>query len=134
VRFAGPVPHAEVPHWLHQMDIYVAASRLDSESFGVAVLEASACALPVVVSDVGGLPEVVAHGVTGLVVPRDDPAALSAAVERLVADADLRRAFGEAGRVRVQQQYEWTHSVDEMLACFNAVRTRFRSSALGPQP
>jgi L-malate glycosyltransferase len=134
VRFAGPVPHAEVPHWLHQMDIYVAASRLDSESFGVAVLEASACALPVVVSDVGGLPEVVSHGVTGLVVPRDDPAALAAALERLVAEADLRRAFGEAGRARVQQQYEWTHSVDEMLACFNAVRTRFQSSALGPQP
>ena len=134
VRFAGPVPHAEVPHWLHQMDIYVAASRLDSESFGVAVLEASACALPVVVSDVGGLPEVVADGVTGLVVPRDDPAALAAALERLVADAGLRRAFGEAGRARVQQQYDWTQSVDRMLACFGAVRARFDAQEDVPQP
>jgi glycosyltransferase involved in cell wall biosynthesis len=53
-------------------------------------------------------------------------------VERLVADADLRRAFGEAGRARVRQQYEWTHSVDEMLACFNAVRARFQSSPHRP--
>jgi glycosyltransferase involved in cell wall biosynthesis len=121
VRFIGPVPHAEVAGWLNRMDIYVAVSRLDSESFGVAVLEASACALPVVVSDAGGLPEVVVHNETGLVVPREDPASLAQALERLVADADLRRAFGAAGRKRVRQHYEWTRSVDRMLAVLEAV-------------
>jgi glycosyltransferase involved in cell wall biosynthesis len=122
VRFVGPVPHAEVADWLNRMDIYVAVSRLDSESFGVAVLEASACALPVVVSDAGGLPEVVADGETGLVVPREDSAALAAALERLLADAALRRAFGAAGRARVQRHYEWAASVDRMLACLQAAR------------
>jgi glycosyltransferase involved in cell wall biosynthesis len=121
VRFIGPVPHADVAGWLNRMDIYVAVSRLDSESFGVAVLEASACALPVVVSDAGGLPEVVVHNETGLVVPREDPASLAQALERLVADADLRRAFGAAGRKRVRQHYEWSHSVDRMLAVLEAV-------------
>jgi glycosyltransferase involved in cell wall biosynthesis len=65
--FAGAVPHADVPAWLNRLDIYAAPSRL--ESFGVAVIEASACAVPVVVTDVGGLPEVVVAERTGLVVP-----------------------------------------------------------------
>ena len=56
--FIGSIPHGQVPKWLNKFDIYCAPSTLDSESFGVAVVEASACGLPVVVSRVGGLPEV----------------------------------------------------------------------------
>src|SRR5699024_11469851 len=61
--FVGSVPNEEVPSYLNQIDIFTAFSR--SESFGVAVLEASACELPVIVSDVGGLPEDVQQGDTG---------------------------------------------------------------------
>ena len=121
VRFVGPVAHADVPQWLNRFDIYVAVSRLDSESFGVAVLEASACEVPVVVSDAGGLPEVVVHGETGLVVPRNDPAALAEALRRLIEQPALRQRLGRAGRERVLQHYEWQHSVDRMLACLEAV-------------
>ncbi len=121
VRFVGAVPHAEVPQWLNRFDVYVAASRLDSESFGVAVLEASACGLPVVVSDVGGLPEVVVQGETGCVVPREDVVALAQAIQRLIAAPELRRRFGAAGRQRVLAHYGWPHSVDAMLRCFDDV-------------
>ena len=119
--FAGAVAHAEVPAWLNRFDIYVAPSRLDSESFGVAVIEASACALPVIVSDVGGLPEVVRDGETGLIVPRDDAPALQAALKRLVRDAGLRERLGQAGRAHVQQAYEWEHCVDLMARCYERV-------------
>lgn len=115
VHFVGAVPHAEVPRWLNRFDVYVAASRL--ESFGVAVLEASACELPVVVSDAGGLPEVVMDGETGLVVPSEDSAALAAALRRLVDDAGLRRRFGTAGRVHVERKYEWGRCVSVMERC-----------------
>jgi len=126
VRFVGAVPHAEVPRWLNRFDIYVAASRLDSESFGVAVLEASACGLPVVVSDAGGLPEVVADGQTGLVVPRQDPSALAQALGRLV-DAPLeRQRLGHAGRQHVIAHYEWQASIDHMVACMQRVAARGR--------
>ena len=121
VRFVGAVPHAEVPQWLNRFDLYVAASRLDSESFGVAVLEASACGLPVVVSDVGGLPEVVVQGETGCVVAREDVTALAQAIQRLVAAPELRRRFGAAGRERVLAHYGWPYSVDAMLCCFDEV-------------
>ncbi len=113
-EFAGAVAHTEVPHWLHRLDIYAAPSRLDSESFGVAVIEAGACGLPVVVSDAGGLPEVVLNGETGLVVPRDDVPALQAALKRLVLDAGLRTRLGAAGRAHVEREYEWGHCVDLM--------------------
>lgn len=121
VTFAGRVPHGDVPAWLNRLDIYVAASRLDSESFGVAIIEASSCELPVVVSDAGGLPEVVCDGETGLVVPRNDPAALCAALVRLVTDDALRARMGRAGRELVQRDYEWERCVDHMLACYAAL-------------
>ena len=95
-KIAGPVPHEKVPDILGQLDIYVAASRW--ESFGVAVLEAAACGLPVVVSDVGGLPEVVEHGITGFVVRREDPGSVADALIRLVSSGELRRRMGDAAR------------------------------------
>ena len=121
VEFVGAITHDEVPAQLRQLDIYVAVSRLDSESFGVAVIEASACGLPVVVSDAGGLPEVVEDGVTGLVVPRDSPSALAEAIARLIGDAGLRRRLGAAGRQRVQQCYEWTECVNRMVTLYRSL-------------
>jgi L-malate glycosyltransferase len=128
VEFVGAVPHDRVPGELQQFDVYVAASRLDSESFGVAVIEASACGLPVVVSDVGGLPEVVEDGVTGLVVQRDSPPALADAIARLVDDVALRHRLGAAGRQRVQQRYEWGGCVERMVALYESLRVGSRES------
>jgi glycosyltransferase involved in cell wall biosynthesis len=122
VRWAGTVPHADVPAWLQRLDVYVAASR--HESFGVAVVEAMACGVPVVVSDAGGLPEVVVAGESGLVVPRDDPAALAAALQRLIDDVPLRQRLGQAGRARARAEYAWPDCVSRMLACQDAVIAR----------
>lgn len=110
-EFTRAVPYASVPDYLNKLDIYVAASRLDSESFGVAILEASACALPVIVTDVGGLPEVVEGGVTGKIVQRDDPHALAKAIEELIIDEKLRKRMGQAGVQRVIDHYTWEDSV-----------------------
>lgn len=127
-RFVGQVDHRDVPKQLAELDIYVALSRLDSESFGVAVLEASAMALPVVVSDAGGLPEVVVDGVTGAVVHRDDPAAAAAVLERLILDPQKRSEMGAAGRAHVLDRYTWAACVDKMEDVYrsvaNAPRTR----------
>jgi len=120
-EFAGAVPYALVPDYLNRLDIYVAASRLDSESFGVAILEASACALPVIVTDVGGLPEVVEDGITGKIVQRDDPHALAKAIEKLIIDKDLRKRMGQAGLKRVIDYYTWEDSVSIMEEVYREV-------------
>lgn len=121
VEFVGAVAHDEVPRQLQRFDVYAAASRLDSESFGVAVVEASACGLPVVVTRVGGLPEVVREGETGLIVEREDAEALAAALLRLLCDAALRRRLGDAGRAWVQSQFEWRACVRRMRQAYEAV-------------
>lgn len=130
VDFAGAVPHAEVPDILRGLDVFVAPSRLDSESFGVAVVEASACGLPVVVSDVAGLSEVVRNGLTGYVVPRDDTRALSQALASLVGDPQLRRSLGQAGRALVEARYDWEHCLDTMIEAYRATIAAER----GPRP
>lgn len=117
--FVGEVPHADVPQFLNQLDIFVAPSR--QESFGVSVLEASAAGLPVIVSDAGGLPEVVRHEQTGLIVPVGNVEATSAAIIRLLTDSELRRQFGEAGRKFVLQNYSWKKSVDLMEEVYSGL-------------
>lgn len=119
--FEGAVPHTEVAGYLRALDVYVALSRLDSESFGVAIIEASASAVPVVVSDVGGLPEVVADGQTGVVVPREDVEAAAVAIKRLVLDPGARREMGRAGRRLVEERYSWSRCVDVMEEVYISV-------------
>ena len=116
VIFAGNVPHSEVPVYLNMLDLFVALSR--TESFGVSVLEAAACEKPVVVSDVGGLPEVVEEGITGLVVPDNDLDAAVEAVERLISDRELAITMGENGRQRVETHYDWNACVASMISVY----------------
>jgi L-malate glycosyltransferase len=119
VRFYGRIPQTEVPTFLRGMDVYVALSV--SESFGVAVLEASACGLPVVVTDVGGLPEVVKQGETGFIVPAGSIEGAAIAIERLVCDPELRSAMGARGREFVIQEYEWGKTALHMEAVYQRV-------------
>ena len=117
-QFVGAVPHDRVPDYLNQMDIYVAASRLDSESFGVAVLEASACGLPVVVSNAGGLPEVVQDGVTGYIAPKENVEATAQAILKLIKNKGDRQSFGAAGRELVLKHYVWQENVELMYEIY----------------
>ncbi|EMN4130640.1 MULTISPECIES: glycosyltransferase [Providencia] len=115
VKFIGQVPHSCVPQELAKLDIYVALSRLDSESFGVAIVEASASARPVIVSDAGGLPEVTVNGETGIIVPRDDPEAAADALEKLILNPELRHSMGINGRLHVSKYYSWDQCISTML-------------------
>lgn len=118
VSFLGQVHHDQVCNHLSEFDIYVALSRLDSESFGVAIIEAGGAGLPVVVSDAGGLPEVTLEGKTGFVVPREDPLAAARAIEKLVLNPQLRQEMGRAGMEHVSRNYAWDKCVNTMLKVY----------------
>jgi glycosyltransferase involved in cell wall biosynthesis len=105
VKFAGEIAHEDVPAMLRTFDIFAMPSTW--EGFGVSALEASAMGLPVVASDIHGIPDVVADGHTGILVSPADSGALSDAIARLARDAKLRREMGEAGRAYVAREYRW---------------------------
>lgn len=109
VRFLGS--RADVPDLLGAADLFVLSSRM--EGLPLAVLEAMAQSLPIVATRVGGVPEVVDDERTGLLVPPDDPAALAAAIGRLVCDAAQRARLGAAGRARALARFSFTRMVDE---------------------
>ena len=92
-----------------------------SEGFGNAVLEAQAAALPVVCTDAEGLAENVDDGVTGIVVPRRDPAAMADALARLAADPELRVRMGRAGLERVATRFTPEAQQAAFLAFFRSV-------------
>lgn len=119
VEFLGKIVHDKVPDVLNNLDIFAALS--DNESFGVAVIEASACELPVVVTDVGGLPEVVEENVTGLIVPKRNAQAAAAAFEKLLLNPTLRKNMGRAGRERVWRYYHWDRNVEAVVRLYNEV-------------
>lgn len=117
--FTGPVPYDDVVKYHNMLTISVSVSL--RESFGVAVIEASACEKPVIVSNVGGLPEVVEDGVTGYIVPPKNIRKTSIALEKLVLNPELRSKMGRAGRERVKKLFDWKQNVRQMIGIYNNV-------------
>jgi D-inositol-3-phosphate glycosyltransferase len=113
----GFLPHDELQALYRRAAVVVCPSR--REGFGVACLEAMAHGRPVVATAVGGLLDLVVDEETGLVVPPRDPAALRAALERLLSDADLRGRLGRAGRERARADFSWAGVTDATLAAYS---------------
>lgn len=108
-------PHA---YWRHAR-VYCQPSHLDT--LPMAILEAMALALPVVASDTGGLRDLVAEGVTGLVVPSRDAEALAAALVRLLSNPDEARQMGSAGRARTERDFTLAKMSDRVLGVYQGL-------------
>jgi colanic acid/amylovoran biosynthesis glycosyltransferase len=110
VLMHGGKPRREVAAMLAISDVAVLASyptrEGKREGIPVALMEAMATALPVVASDLSGIPELIQDGVSGILIPPGDAAALAGALERLAGDAELRTRLGAAGRRKVHQEFE----------------------------
>ncbi|HEY4411987.1 MAG TPA: glycosyltransferase family 4 protein [Gaiellaceae bacterium] len=109
----GRVP--DVAAWLRRASVYVQPARW--EGFGLAVLEAMVCGLPVVATNVSSLPELVADGETGVLVPPDDPAALAPAIERALSEPGM----GDAGRERARRDFSVARMADRTAALYEAL-------------
>ena len=112
----GFVPHDDLERLYGRAAVVACPSR--REGFGVVCAEAMAHGRPVVAGDVGGLRDLVVHEETGLLVPPGDVDALRDALQRLLADAGLRRRFGEAGRARISEHFTWQRFGDETLRAY----------------
>lgn len=103
----GFISQEKVAEEWAKMDIAVIPSTLESESFGVSAVEAQACGIPVIISDIPGLMEATNPGVTSIVCNRKDKDSLERAIEILAFDKAKRRSMGEAGRDFVEKKYEY---------------------------
>jgi glycogen(starch) synthase len=119
VEFVGWVPPDRVPDLLNTASVVVVPSR--EEAFGIVALEAASMARPVVATRVGGLPEVVVHEQTGLLVEKDDPDALSEAVTSLLAHPDTAARMGDTARRRAIQDFRLERSVDAYVELYQHV-------------
>ncbi len=105
VTLTGRVESSDLIRLYRRAALVVVPSRF--EGFGLPAVEAMACGTPVVATRAGALAEVMERTGGGLLVPRDDPSALAAGIERLLADAGLRAELARRGRERVVEAYSW---------------------------
>jgi glycosyltransferase involved in cell wall biosynthesis len=112
----GFVPPGELGPYYERAAVVVCPSR--REGYGVVAREAMAHGRPVVASAVGGLVDAVEDGVTGILVPPREPAALRAAIERLLGDGELRRRLGQAARDRARHELSWEEATSTTIAAY----------------
>lgn len=118
VIFKGFIQNEIVPQAFSKMDVALFPS--ESESFGVAAVEAMGCGTPVIVSDASGFTEVVEDGVTGIIVPKKNVQALVVAMEKMYAmSGDQRRKIGEAGAERVRRLYSFEENISTYVSAIN---------------
>ena len=118
VHLLGFVPHGQVASLLGASDVLAMPSRY--EELGTALLEGMQAGLPIVASATGGIPQVIEHGRTGLLVPPGDPEALAAALMRILRDRTLAARLGDAAS-REAAKYDWSHLARRVLRVYERV-------------
>jgi phosphatidylinositol alpha-1,6-mannosyltransferase len=127
VRFLGAVSDDELPALYNAADLYVGVSRRVEglvEGFGISLVEASACGLAIVGGRSGGVPDAVRDGETGILVDSNDPAAVAAGINELLANPERRKQLGAAGRRAVETFYNWDRVVRELREIDEKYRDR----------
>jgi glycosyltransferase involved in cell wall biosynthesis len=124
ILLSGWLPHAQVLEHVARGDIFVLPCidlREEGEHMDgipVALMEAMALELPVVSTRLSGIPELIEHGVSGLLVPERDERALAGSLARLLGDPELRASLGRAARRRVEQHFDLSSNVARLAALF----------------
>lgn len=128
VTFTGSVEQERLPAYYNAADALVLPSYY--ESFGLAALEAMACATPVVVSRVGGLQTFIDHGETGYLIPWRCPEPFAQALDTLLSNPALSETMGKAAR-RKAAQLSWDRTADSMVKCYKTYLKQVSEIAAG---
>ena len=118
VTLPGRVDKKDISDWLNKADIFINTTNYDNTP--VSVIEAMACGLCVVSTNVGGMPQTIEDGVDGLLVPPEDPDAMTQAVKRLLDDPEFASRISANARKRVEE-YDWKQLRHRWGALFNSV-------------
>ena len=126
VELIPPMSHRQLRDHCHQANVFALACEVqsDGDRDGIpnVVVEAMATALPVVSTRISGIPECVEHGVTGFLVPEQDPGAFADAMAELLRDPELAHRFGQAGRSKVEKHFDVSKNVSQIGVLLRQVR------------
>ncbi|MBI2086867.1 MAG: glycosyltransferase family 4 protein [Candidatus Zambryskibacteria bacterium] len=112
VEFLGEIPHFDISKCLHEADIFIRPSL--SEGQGISFLEGMAAGLPVIATPVGGIPDFLKDGETGIFCEPNNPASIARAVQRLIADEPLKKRIVDNASRMVREKYDWDLIAQEM--------------------
>lgn len=105
----------------HNADMLVLPSTTNAESFGIVLLEAMACGLPVIGSKIGGIVRLIENNVNGLLVEPKNETALAKAILKVLGDKAIAKKMGAAGRKKAEQDYEWAHQIEKYNTLFEDI-------------
>ncbi len=135
IRWHGPVTQQEVLRCYREADLFVLASRIaadgDRDGLPNVLMEAQSQALPVLASNLSAIAELVEDGVTGRLVPPDDPAALARELAILIRDPALRSRFGRAGQECLHRRFSLQAGIEHLAARFGLTPERHLAAASG---
>ncbi len=120
VRFVGQIPNHDLPRYLQVADIFIRPSL--SEGLGNSFLEAMAAGIPVIATPVGGIPDFLVDGETGLFCEVSNPHSIAQKVEKLIKDKESREYIIKNAREMVQKKYSWEGIAREMKEIFSAIQ------------
>jgi len=123
--YTGQIPKQEIPNRLDQGDIFLNTTRVDNTP--ISVLEAMACGLCVVSTNVGGIPYLIDDESTGLMVPSDDPSSMAAAIVRIMQEPGLSGRISERARQKVQE-FDWSSILPRWESLFASVESHVPKS------
>ncbi len=130
ILVSGRVEQSEVASWMAASDVVVLPSH--EEAFGCTLIEAGACARPVVATAVDGILEIVDPEETGLLVDPEAPSRLATAIERLLHDPELGRELGSRAREKVARRFTWEQNARRMQGVYRDARVSFDAAAVSP--
>lgn len=122
----GPIPNDAMARVYHIADIAVLPSLKEATS--ITGLESMASGVPIVGTNVGGIPEIVEHGVNGLLSPPDDAGALTKHLARLIPDANLRSTMGSMGRRIVEDRFSWQKIAERFVQVYRSALNQRKSA------
>ncbi len=120
VDFIGKVDSEQVIKYYHKIDIAVFLSK--QESFGVSVIEAMACGIPVIVSKAEGFKEIVSDNESGIFVESENINETAEALEKLILNENLRKQLGVSGRKKVEECYNWKKNAEQMIQFYKQIK------------
>jgi glycosyltransferase involved in cell wall biosynthesis len=131
VKFLGFVPNEELPRYYRRSDIFVLPS--ETESFGLVFAEAMSSGLPILASNVGGIPETVRDEIDGLLCPPSDPASLRKNIMRLIDSVPKRAEISISQRQRILKYYPWEHIAARYAEVYRSVLTSSETATIEPE-